>query len=90
MVDEKPMTEREWLGTLFAEIAKIERDLCPKVCALAESGEAVRVQGQDGMTMFRLMFMRSEADTLAKKLGVRYKYFSPVAEQPEALRTTGQ
>jgi hypothetical protein len=80
------MTERDWLGTLFAEIAKIERDLCPKVCAMG----AERVQGQDGMTMFRLMFMRSEADTLAKKLGVRYKYFSPVAEQPEVLRTMGQ
>ena len=79
------MTERDWLGTLFAEIAKIERDLCPKV---REMG-AERVQGQDGVQMFRLWYMRSEAKVLADKLGVRYKYFSPVAEQPEAFRAAG-
>ena len=76
------MTERDWLGTLFAEIAKIERDLCPKVCAMG----AERVHGHDGTTMLRLWYMRSEAKVLADRLGIKYKYFSPVSEQPEVHR----
>jgi hypothetical protein len=83
------MTERDWLGTLFAEIARIERDLCPKVCALAAEGEPVRVQGPEGFTMFRLCFMRSEASVLAKRLGVAYKYWTPLAEQGLAGNSAG-
>jgi hypothetical protein len=72
------MTERDWLGTLFAEIHKIERDLCPKVMAMPEGS---RVEGEDGITMSRLWAMRSEAKQLADRIGVRYNWFANIAAQ---------